>query len=609
MLIVTEVDIKASKDWQMHQAVPLLDEIMAISPELNLQAVTAIENVVDDIPSFWLDKKQLIKLMHVLRHELYKPFDFCFDITAIDESEKQHKSPLAKAFTVSYHLRSYQRNQDIRIKIALSTSKSSSDNLNASSLESVCSFWPNANWYEREVWDMFGIIFDNHPYLTRILMPNTWQGHPLLKNHPARATEMDPFTLPPYQQDIEQKALQFNPEAWGMKRQSKDSDFMFLNLGPNHPSVHGAFRIVLQMEGEEIVDCVPDIGYHHRGAEKMGERQSWHSYIPYTDRIDYLGGVMNNFPYVMAVEKLAGIQVPDRAKVIRIMTAEMFRILSHLLFYGTFAQDIGALSPIFYMFIDREKLFGIIEAFTGARMHPSWFRIGGVAQDLPKGWDTLVRDYVNYLPKRLDEYEKMVMQNAILKQRTVGIGAYSSQEAIEWGVTGPGLRATGYSWDMRKQRPYSGYDQFDFEVPLGHNGDCYDRCRVRVEEMRQSIRIIEQCLNNMPEGPYKAEHPQTTPPMKDRTMKDIDTLIPHFLNVSWGPVIPAGEVSVSVEATKGIMAYHLVSDGSTMSYRTRIRTPSFAHLQMLPLISKGQMVADLIATLGSVDYVMADVDR
>jgi len=596
-----QVNMKASNDWQMLQTVPLLDEITALSPKLNLQPVSAIENIVDDIPSYWLEKNQLIKLMQVLKQELTQPFDMCFDLTAVDESEREHQSLLSQAFTVSYHLRSYQRNQDIRIKVALSTTDKS--------LESVCSFWPNANWYEREVWDMFGIVFKNHPYLSRILMPGTWQGHPLLKTHPARATEMDPFTLPPYQQDKEQAALQFNPEAWGMKRQTKDSDFMFLNLGPNHPSVHGAFRIVLQMEGEEIVDCVPDIGYHHRGAEKMGERQSWHSYIPYTDRIDYLGGVMNNFPYVMAVEKLAGITVPDRAKVIRIMTAEMFRILSHLLFYGTFAQDLGALSPIFYMFIDREKLFGIIEAFTGARMHPSWFRIGGVAQDLPKGWQSLVRDYVNYLPKRLDEYEKMVMQNSILKQRTVGIGAYSTQEAIDWGVTGPGLRATGFSWDLRKQRPYGGYDQFDFEVPLGHNGDCYDRCRVRVEEMRQSIRIIEQCLNNMPEGPYKAEHPQTTPPLKDRTMRDIDTLIPHFLNVSWGPVIPAGEVSISVEATKGIMAYHLISDGSTMSYRTRIRTPRFPHLQMLPLISKGQMVADLIATLGSVDYVMADVDR
>lgn len=598
---VGKVDLKESKDWHMNSAVSIIDEITSISPDLNLLAVTAVENIVDDITTFWVDKNQLVKLMQVVRVDLQQPFDMCFDLMAIDETERQHKGRYLRDFTVSYHLRSYDRNLDIRIKVAITAADKT--------LESVCSFWANANWYEREIWDMFGIVFNNHPYLTRILMPLTWEGHPLLKTHPARATEMEPFTLPPYQQDIEQEALKFDPEAWGMKRQDENNDFMFLNLGPNHPSVHGAFRIVLQMDGEEIVDCVPDIGYHHRGAEKMGERQSWHSYIPYTDRIDYLGGVMNNFPYVMGVEKLAGITVPDRAKVIRIMTCEMFRILSHLLFYGTFAQDIGALSPIFYMFIDREKLFSIIEAFTGARMHPSWFRIGGVAQDLPKGWDTLVRDYVNYLPKRLDEYEKMVMQNSILKARTVDIGAYTTKEAIEWGVTGPGLRATGFSWDLRKQRPYGGYDQFDFEVPLGHKGDCYDRCRVRVEEMRQSIRIIEQCLNNMPEGPYKADHPQTTPPVKSNTMQDIDSLIPHFVNVSWGPTIPAGEVTMCVEATKGIMGYHLISDGSTMSYRTRIRTPSFAHLQMLPLISKGQMVADLIATLGSVDYVMADVDR
>lgn len=598
---MVEVDLSLSKDWQMSSPIAIIDEITAVAHDLKLSPVTAIENIVDDIPTFWVDKSQLSALMQVVRFDLAQPFEMCFDLCAIDETERQHKASHVSDFTVSYHLRSYDRNLDVRIKVAL--------NKTDKKLASVCRFWVNANWYEREIWDMFGIVFDGHPYLCRILMPNTWEGHPLLKTHPARATEMEPFTLPPDQQDIEQKALQFDPEVWGMKRKNKNTDFMFLNLGPNHPSVHGAFRIVLQMDGEEIVDCVPDIGYHHRGAEKMGERQSWHSYIPYTDRIDYLGGVMNNFPYVMAVEKLAGIVVPDRAKVIRIMTAEMFRILSHLLFYGTFAQDIGALSPIFYMFIDREKLFGIIEAFTGARMHPSWFRIGGVAQDLPKGWDTLVRDYVNYLPKRLDEYEKMVMQNSLIKKRSVDVGAYTTQEAIDWGVTGPGLRATGFSWDLRKQRPYGGYDQFDFEVPLGHKGDCYDRCRVRVEEMRQSIRIIEQCLNNMPEGPYKAEHPQTTPPDKARTMKDIDTLIPHFVNVSWGPVIPAGEVAMFVEATKGIMGYHLISDGSTMSYRTRIRTPSFAHLQMLPLISKGQMVADLIATLGSVDYVMADVDR
>ncbi len=242
-------------------------------------------------------------------------------------------------------------------------------------------------------------------------------------------------------------------------------------------------------------------------------------------------------------------------------------------------------------------------------MHPSWFRIGGVAQDLPRGWDRLVRDFLDYLPPRLNEYDKIVMHNRIFKARTKGIGAYTTEEAIEWGVTGPGLRATGLEWDLRKKRPYSGYEQFEFDIPTAANGDCYDRCVVRVEEMRQSLRIIEQCLNNMPEGDHKARHPLTTPPIKERTMHDIETLINHFLGVSWGPVIPPGEAFVAVEATKGSNGYYLVSDGSTMSYRSRIRTPSFPHLQMIPLISRGMLIADLIALLGSIDFVMADVDR
>jgi NADH-quinone oxidoreductase subunit C/D len=456
---------------------------------------------------------------------------------------------------------------------------------------------------------MFGVTFEGHPHLKRILLPPTWQGHPLRKDHPARATEMGPYSLSPEKYEAEQEALKFRPEDWGMQRAHDGTDFMFLNLGPNHPSVHGVFRIVLQLDGEEIVDAVPDIGYHHRAAEKMGERQSWHTYIPYTDRVDYLGGVMNNLPYVMAVEKLAGIEVPARVQVIRVMLCELFRIMSHLLFYGTMAQDVGQLSPVFYMFADRDKAYEIIEAICGFRMHPGWFRIGGVAQDLPQGWDKLVQNFVDYLPRRLDEYDRMVMQNRFFKQRTKGIGAYTTEEAIEWGATGPGLRATGLEWDYRKQRPYSGYDQFDFDIPFGHTGDCYDRTAVRVQEMRQSVRIIEQCLNNMPPGDYKARHPLTTPPLKERTMHDIETLITHFLNVSWGPVIPAGEAAATVEGTKGLNTYYLTSDGSTMSYRTRIRTPSFPHLQMIPLISRGFLVPDLIAILGSIDFVMADVDR
>src|SRR5262245_8860284 len=557
---------------------------------------------VDGIPTTWVSRDRLVEVLKYLKTEIAKPYPLLVDLSAVDERLRTHRNDEPPSdFTVFYHLYSVDRNEDLRIKVATPEI--------APRVPSVTGVYPVANWDDRDAFDMFGVDFAGHPNLRRILTPPHWEGHPLRKEHPARATEMDPFKMTNEFQTAQQEGLRFVPEEWGMSRHAKHTDFMFLNLGPNHPSVHGVFRIALQLDGEVIVDAVPDIGYHHRAAEKMGERQSWHTFIPYTDRIDYLGGVMNNLPYVMAVEKLAGIEVPDRAKVIRIMLAEFFRISSHLVFYGTFSQDVGQLSPVFYMFADRERLFSIIEAITGGRMHPSWFRIGGVTQDLPQGWDKMVRDFLDYMPPRLDHYDTMALQNNILKRRTIGIGAYDTQEALEWGVTGPGLRATGLGLDLRKQRPYGGYDQFEFDVPTAVNGDSYDRCVVRVEEIRQSLRIIRQCLDNMPSGPYKAAHPLTTPPPKERTMRHIETLIQHFLNVSWGPVIPPGECTMTIEATKGWNSYYLVSDGSTMSYRTRIRTPSFPHLQMIPLISRGLMVADLIAIIASIDFVMADVDR
>ncbi len=566
------------------------------------ESILASQPTKDDIPTIWISPAQVVDVLSFLKNGISQPYKMLFDLTAIDERSRGHRETQPEAdFTIVYHLLSFERNQDVRIKVPLVGEYPS--------LASISGVWSNANWYEREVWDMFGIKFENHPHMERILMPRTWQGHPLRKEHPARATEMGPFQLPVEKQEREEEALQFHPESWGLKRQSEDTDFMFLNLGPQHPGVHGVLRLVLQLDGEIILDAIPEIGFHHRAAEKMGERQSWHTYIPYTDRVDYLGGVMNNLPYVMAVEKLAGIEVPERVKVIRIMMAEFFRLASHLVWYGTFAQDVGQMSPVFYMFSDRERIFDIVSAVTGGRMHPSWFRIGGVTQDLPNGWDKLVREFIDYLIPRLDEYEKMVMQNGIFKARTKGIGSYTLEEAIEWGVTGPNLRACGLEWDYRKKRPYSGYENFEFDIPTATHGDSYDRGVVRVAEMRQSLRIIKQCLENMPAGPYKADHPLTTPPLKERTMVHIETLIDHFLNVSWGPVIPAGEASVSIEATKGINGYYLISDGNTESYRTRIRTPSFAHMQSVPYISRGLMVADLIAILGSIDFVMADVDR
>ena len=566
------------------------------------ESVLAVQPTRDDILTIWVARDRLNDVLRHLKTGVARPYAMLYDLTAIDERVRNHRiDQPASDFTVVYHLLSFDRNEDIRIKVPLLGE--------SPSLPTITGLWQSANWYEREVWDLFGITFNGHPHLSRILMPLTWKGHPLRKDHPARATEMGPFQLTEEKEEAEQAALKFKPEDWGMTRETGDTDFMFLNLGPQHPGTHGLLRLILQLDGEEIRDSVLDIGYHHRGAEKMAERQSWHTYIPYTDRVDYLGGVMNNMAYCLAVEKLANIEVPDRAKTIRVMMAELFRIASHLVWYGTFAQDVGALSPVFYMFTDRERIFDIVEAVCGGRMHPAWFRIGGVAMDLPKGWDGLVRGFLKYLPPRLKEYDSIVMQNSIFKARTKGIGVYTKEEAIDWGVTGPGLRACGYDWDFRKKRPYSGYENFEFDIPTATHGDCYDRGVVRVEEIRQSLRIIEQCVNNMPTGPYKSDHPLTTPPRKERTMHDIETLINHFLGVSWGPVIPAGEAFMGIEATKGNNGYYLISDGSTMSYRTRIRTPSFAHMQMVPKLSKGLMIADLLAILGSIDFILADLDR
>jgi len=585
-----------------HRGAAQSDDLAAALGALLGPGGVAPQETADGIPTFWVPAARIPEALRLLKEEVPSPFRMLYDLTAVDERLRTRRERLPAAdFTVQYHLLSLGRNADVRLKAALPAG--------APALPSAVGVWPSANWYEREAWDMFGIEFTGHPHLSRILMPPTWEGHPLRKDHPARATELPPFELPEEREKVEELALQFHPEQWGLRRHRGDTDYLFLNLGPQHPGTHGLLRIVLELDGEEIVDAVQDIGYHHRGVEKMAERQTWHGFIPYTDRVDYLGGVMNNFPYLLAVERLAGIEVPPRARMIRVMMAELFRIASHLVWYGTFAQDLGALSPVFYTFSDRERILDIVAAVCGGRMHPAWFRIGGVAQDLPRGWERLVGDFVAFLPGRLREYEKLVLQNRIFRARTVGVGRYTLEDALEWGVTGPGLRACGLAWDLRRARPYSGYDELEFDVPTAEGGDCYARSLVRVEEIRQSLRIVGQCLRGMPPGPHLADHPLATPPRRDRALHDIETLITHFLAATWGPVVPAGECFAAAEGAKGSTGYHLVSDGGTGSYRTRLRTPSFPHLQMVPSISRGLMVADLLAILGSVDFVLADVDR
>jgi NADH-quinone oxidoreductase subunit C/D len=325
--------------------------------------------------------------------------------------------------------------------------------------------------------------------------------------------------------------------------------------------------------------------------------------------VDYLGGVIHELPYLWAIEQLAGIDVPPRARVIRIMLAELYRVMSHLLFLGTMAQDVGQMSPVFYMFTDRERIHDFLESITGARMHPAFARIGGVARDLPEGWHEQLRALLHWLGPRIDSYGPMVLGNDLFRARTRGIGAFDTRTAFDWGVTGPQLRATGCPLDWRKAQGQGGYQDMAFEVPVGSHGDALDRTMVRFEEMRQSLSIVAQCLQNMPAGPVMSDHPAAFPPPRAAMLTDIDTLIPHFLGASHGPRLPAGMATGQFESQRGLTQYSIVSDGGPVSCRTRIRTPSFPHLQQLSALLPGMGIADAVVTIAAVDFVMSDVDR
>ena len=389
------------------------------------------------------------------------------------------------------------------------------------------------------------------------------------------------------------------------------TETMILNMGPQHPSTHGVLRLILELDGERIVGVRPDIGYLHSGIEKTGENRTYRQVLPYTDRMDYASANTNNLGYVLAVEKLLGIEVPLRAQYIRVIMAELSRVASHLLAIGTAVMDLSGLIGVIlmYCFWEREKVLNLFEGVAGSRMTPSYFRIGGLVADLPDGWVEEARAFVRQFPRQLDDIEAIVTRNPIFLERTVGICRLSAEDAIAYGITGPTLRASGVRYDVRKAMPYSGYDHFDFEVPVGENGDVYDRYLVRMAELRQSTRIIEQALSDLPDGPINADERKVVLPPKEELDTSMEALIHHFKLVTEGFHPPAGQVFMSVESSKGELGYYLVSDGGPRPYRFRVRTPSFAAVQVLPLIIKGHMLADVVAAIGSLDLVMGEVDR
>ena len=386
-------------------------------------------------------------------------------------------------------------------------------------------------------------------------------------------------------------------------------DTMLLNMGPQHPSTHGVLRLLLELDGENVVSCVPDIGFLHTGIEKTCEDKTYIKVIPLTDRMDYLAPLSNNLGYVMAVEKLMGAEVPIRAQYVRVLLCELTRITSHLVWLATHALDIGAMSVFLYCFREREMIMDIFEMVSGQRMMASYFRPGGLWRDLPPGFEEAVREVLKVMPGRIDEYEALLDKNPIWLERTKNIGFISAQDALAWGVSGPSLRGSGVNWDIRKAMPYSSYDQFEFEVPLGQNGDVYDRFLCRIREMRESLKIVSQALDKLPGGPFMTSDRKVAPPPKEELAYSMESLIHHFKLWTEGFKAPEGEVYTSVESPRGEFSCYLNSDGSPKPRRVHFRAPSFANLSALPIMSKNVFVADLVAIAGSIDIVLGDVDR
>ena len=511
-----------------------------------------------------------------------KTFDFLMQICGCDFLQKRGK------FEITYELYSSKDNRRMRLRTELDEGET---------ISTASGIWRGANWFEREIYDMFGVVFEGHPNLTRILTHHQFQGHPLRKDYPA---------------DLNQHCTETMPIHFEREREfSKDEGdgLMSLNIGPSHPATHGTLRIMCELDGETIRRAHVELGYLHRCFEKMAETHPYNQVIPYTDRLNYCSAPMNNVGYCKTVEKLLGVEIPPRAQAMRIILCELSRIIDHIICIGANAVDLGALTGFFHLFTYREKVYTLFEKLCGARLTVSLTRIGGMAQDAPEGWFDEVLQFCKEMHKGISELETLLSGNKIWIQRTQNVGVISAQEAIEWGYTGPCLRACGVGLDLRKSDPYYGYETLDFEVPVGTNGDVYDRYLVRVEEMKQSLRIVEQVAKNVPGGDFTIRDKNIVLPEKKDVYGNIEGLMNHFMLVVHGVRPPEGAIYDATEAANGELGFYLVSDGSGQPYRLKVRPPCFAIYQSFARQIEGGLVADVISILGSMNVIAGELDR
>jgi NADH-quinone oxidoreductase subunit C/D len=565
--------------------------------------VQGISSFRDDL-TVTLRPQDLLSVTRFLRDEA--GFQHLADVTSRDLLHYPGYSASTPRFETLVHLFAMDRGERLRLRVPAPGGDSPV-------VPSLTTLWPGANWMEREIYDLMGIRFEGHPDLRRILTPNNWPNHPLRKDIP-RGGETVPYSMTWDDEEFSsfgKQILEAKSVDWAPPKQADANRHMLINMGPQHPATHGVLRLLVELDGERVVAVYPDIGYLHSGFEKQAESIRYKDFAYYTDRMDYVSAMSNNLGYCLAVEKLMGVEIPPRAQAIRVIVTELQRIASHLVWLGTHAMDVSGTihSLLMYCLREREQILDIFELVAGARMTLSYIRPGGVFHDVPPSFKDRVQEVLDYFPKRFVEYERMLTDNAIWRQRLEGIGPLNVQQCLALGVTGPLLRAAGLKFDYRKVRPYSGYDQYEFDVPTSTLGDSFGRYLVRLEEMRQSLRIVDQALKSLPEGPVQSADRKMVLPPRQELDTSMEALIHHFKLMTQGFTPPLGEVYECVEGPRGELGFYISSDGSGNPYRVHVRAPSFSNLQATDAMARGQLISDLVTIVGTVDIVLGDVDR